>query len=292
MKIIPRIIALALLLGLPSRSTASPPADYYAGVDSTSATALRKSLHEIINDHQRIPYSTESLDTWFVLERADQDPDNPDNILDLYQNTSYPKYGGRNEFYNQEHCWPTSYGFPRYRIGNYPFTDCHAMFMCDLRYNTSRGNKPYSECGDGCQEKQTSSGGDGAASDSLYPGESNWTTGAHIKGAWETWLGRRGDVARALFYLDVRYEGGRHLVTDASEPDLILTDDKTLIARSDTGENEPVAYMGLLSILLKWHRQDPVDDMERRRNDVVFRFQGNRNPFIDHPEWVEIVFGR
>ena len=93
----------------------------------------------------------------------------------------------------------------------------------------------------------------------------------------------RGDVARALFYLDVRYAGGFHGVTGVAEPDLILTDNQSLIVTSG-GVNASVAYMGMLSALLEWHRQDPVDDVERHRNDTVASFQGNRNPFIDRPE--------
>ncbi len=115
----------------------------------------------------------------------------------------------------------------------------------------------------------------------VYPGNSNWRTGSGSNGTWETWIGRRGDVARAQFYADVRYEGGSHGVTRFDEPDLILTDDQALITVTDG----PVAYMGILSVLIEWHEQDPVDDVERDRNDVVFNFQGNRNPCIDHPEW-------
>ena len=90
--------------------------------------------------------------------------------------------------------------------------------------------------------------------------------------------------------MDVRYEGGSHGDTGADEPDLILTNDRELIANSNTGSNDSIAYMGILDTLLQWHRDDPVDQVERRRNDVAFDFQRNRNPFIDYPKWVYCVF--
>src|SRR5690606_28163476 len=69
--------------------------------------------------------------------------------------------------------------------------------------------------------------------------------------------------------------------TGQSEPDLELTDDRSKIVKTSSSP----AYMGLLSTLIDWHLSDPPDDAERARNDVVYSFQGNRNPFIDHPEW-------
>ncbi|HEY5776219.1 MAG TPA: endonuclease, partial [Xanthomonadales bacterium] len=104
------------------------------------------------------------------------------------------------------------------------------------------------------------------------------------------WAGRRGDVARALMYMDVRYEGGVHGVTGYPEPDLVLTDDRGLMDQSVTGQNEAVGYMGLLSVLLQWHKEDPVDDVEIRHHETVAAFQGNRNPFIDHPQWASCIF--
>jgi hypothetical protein len=70
---------------------------------------------------------------------------------------------------------------------------------------------------------------------------------------------------------------------------IFLTDDLRRI-RADGDFTQDPAYMGVLSVLLAWHRQDPVDAVERRRNEVVFAAQGNRNPFIDHPEWAGCVF--
>jgi hypothetical protein len=111
-----------------------------------------------------------------------------------------------------------------------------------------------------------------------------------VTGGWQTWGARKGDVARALFYLDVRYEGGTHGGTGASEPDLRLTDDLNLIASSATGSNVSIAYMGKLSTLLQWHLDDPVDTKEMARNNAVFAQQGNRNPFVDNPGWVQCLY--
>jgi len=74
---------------LPCGARSDPPPGYYDSVDTTSSEALRQTLHEVIDDHQRFPYSATSTDTWDILEAADEDPGNPDNILDVYKNASY-----------------------------------------------------------------------------------------------------------------------------------------------------------------------------------------------------------
>ncbi len=265
---------------------AAAPADYYNSVDATNAQTLRNSLHEIIDDHTKIPYTSSATDTWDVLEIADQDPSNAGNVIDVYKNASYAKVGGGNTNYNREHSWPKSYGFPTDRSSNLAYTDLHHLFIANSSYNSSRSNKPYAPCYESCSSKPTDNNNNrgGSAQDV------NLTTGSGSTGSWQTWPARRGDVARALLYLAVRYEGGMHGVTGNLEPDLILTDDRNLIEASKTGGNESVAYMGLRSTLLAWHHADPVDDFERRRNDAIFQYQGNRNPFIDHPEYVACVF--
>ena len=95
-------------------------------------------------------------------------------------------------------------------------------------------------------------------------------------------------MARAMFYMDIRYEGGSHGVSGAAEPDLRLTDNLSEVVM--TGTNASVAYMGKLSTLIQWHLADPVDAAEQLRNDVIETYQGNRNPFIDHPEWVVCLY--
>ena len=88
-----------------------------------------------------------------------------------------------------------------------------------------------------------------------------------------------------MFYMETRYEGGTHSISGCSEPDLRLTDNRSQIV-SNTSANQSIAYMGLLSTLLEWHIEDPVSAEEQMRNDVVFGYQGNRNPYVDHPEYV------
>ena len=288
---------MAFLLGLfsgGSSAGAAPPPDYYASVDTSSPSAFATTLHQAIDDHIRFPYTSSATDTWDILELAQQDPGNPAAILDVYRNESYPKQGGGNAFYQREHIWPKSFGIPDDGADNYAYTDAHMLRLADGSYNGARGNRPFGDCDASCVLRETVANDGQGGNNAPYPGDDNWYRSpggpGGLLGRWETWSGRRGDIARAMFYADIRYEGGQHGITGFPEPDLILTDDESLIAASHTGVNEAVAYMGLLTVLLAWHLEDPVDTFERDRNDVIHSFQGNRNPFVDHPEWVDLLY--
>jgi endonuclease I len=260
-------------------------ADYWAGVDASSPAALRTTVHAAIENHIAFPYSSTaagSIDTWDILNLAEQDPVDPGMILDKYKNARYTKITGGTGIYNREHSWPNSYGFPS--NGDVPYTDCHHLFATNTQYNSNRGSDPFGTCSSGCSENPTDLNYGYGGGSGTYPGNSNWSSPSTR--TYEVWNRRRGDLARAQLYMDVRYEGGTHAVNGQSEPQLILTDNLSLIAGTSSG----TAYMGRLSTLLQWHLADPVDDDERARNDVIESYQGNRNPFIDHPEWVECVF--
>ncbi|NOX86957.1 MAG: hypothetical protein GXO86_13510, partial [Chlorobi bacterium] len=96
---------------------------------------------------------------------------------------------------------------------------------------------------------------------------------------WEPRDEVKGDVARMIFYMATRYEG------DSTEPDLEIVD-----YVNTAPSNEPL--YGKLTTLLSWHALDPVDDWERNRNDIIYyNYQNNRNPFIDHPEYVNAIWG-
>ncbi len=268
---------------VPGAGVISPPwGPYYVMADASSGTSLRPSLHEIIHDHQFVPYTSTATDTWDILEAADEHPGDSAVILDIYRNAAYPKHGGGNMDYDREHVWPQSY-LPD-DADRYPHTDCHHLFLADFGYNASRGNLPFDVCGASCNERPTELNANQGGGTGVYPGNSNWRK----TGTWETWIKRRGDVARALFYMDVRYEGGTHGGTAHLEPDLILTDDPNLIVT--TAATDTVAYMGILSTLLVWHCEDPVSPQEIRHHETVYAHQGNRNPFVDHPEWAYCLF--
>lgn len=269
-----------------SFTTAADNGDYYAGVDASSAATLRATLHNLIDDHQWYPYTSSSqTDTWDILEAADEDPADPSRILDIYRNESMAKFGGGTGPYNREHTWPNSLGFPN-SSNSHAYTDTHMLMLSHVGYNADRGNKYFGHCNSGCSERATVPNGGQGGGSGTYPGNSNWFN----SNLWETWVGRRGDVARALMYMDVRYEGGTH-ANGWHEPDLILTNDPSLILTTNTASNGTGrAYMGLLDVILEWHEQDPPDGKERLRNEVVYSYQGNRNPFIDHPEWAACLF--
>ena len=261
---------------------------YYARVNTTRPDQLRCSLHHTIRGHTAYPYSGSGTSTWTILEIADEDPIDSDRILDAYRNRSYAKGRdragtGSGATYNREHTWPKSLGFPSASgdkgLPNAPHTDAHMLYLTDADHNSSRGNKPLASCSSAanCSERATESNHGTGGGTGLFPGNSNWSGPA----GFQVWSHRKGDIARAVLYMAIRYEGGVHPTTGQSEPDLELTDDASRIVSTSASP----AYMGLLSTLLEWHQADPPDARERERNEVVFSFQGNRNPFIDHPEW-------
>ena len=246
-----------VLIGLALNGDIQPADDhaaYYAPAQGLEGQALRAALHGIIRGHVRHTYS----EVWEILEEADQDPANANNIIAFYTRRSIPKAnrdqgGNTPDFWNREHLWAKSHGFPG--ESQHAFTDAHHLRAADKSVNGDRGNLDFDEGGLAHNE----CGACRFDADSWDPGPT-----------------RRGDVARALLYMDLRYDG-----SDSGTPDLELVDRTTSI-----GER----HLGHLCALLVWHEEDLVDDAERRRNDVIFRWQGNRNPFVDHPEWVQSIW--
>lgn len=257
-------IFLFYLFGSVLAASGAPAAGYYDEALGKTGAALRAALHEIINDHTPLPYSGGTNNTEPALKRLDEDPANTNNVLLLYAMRSEGKTNfGTTLGWNREHLWPNSFGLDDVRPS---YTDLFNLRAEDATVNSARGNKYY-------DLSETN------AASYRRPGHAEAPLTSTDSDSWEPPDVVKGDIARALFYMDVRYEGDR-----TNELDLSLRD----IA---TGINSSTNMMGRLSTLILWHEQDPVSEPERLRNDLIDQlYQHNRNPFVDHPEWVELIF--
>ncbi len=229
------------------------PSGYYDEVEGLTGNELKDGLHDIIRNHVEFSYN-DLRD--FILKNTDEDPNNSNNVILLYTGRSQSKssFGGDPNDWNREHVWAKSHG----GFGNSPpaGTDAHHIRPTDVSVNGTRGNLDFDMGGNVVPEAP----GCKVDGDSFEPRD-------EVK----------GDVARMIFYMAVRYEGG------GGEPDLEVVDEVN---------TSPDPEHGKLSQLLLWNAQDPPDDFEMNRNDVIYyQYQNNRNPFIDHPEYAEQVWG-
>jgi endonuclease I len=255
---------LLLLIGQPALD-ADPPPHYYDSAQGKSGADLRAALHTIIHNHHALPYSgSPHPNTADALGVLDQDPANTNDLIGIYSGYSIAgtNIGSASGTWNREHLWCQSYGTDSGPAS----TDLHHMRPEQANVNSARGNNYYDV------SNPTASG---------YKSYTNAAAGlvwSRTSTTWEPPDSRKGDIARALLYMAVRYTGDA-----ANEPLLTLTDATNLIASGS-------AYMGRYTTLLKWHFADPVSATERARNDGVYSYQGNRNPFVDRPEWVAAAF--
>lgn len=238
--------------------TSTIPANYYAGTSNLNGEALKTALHNIVDEHVEFPYTAKSTDVWDILKLTDRDPSDSTKVVLLYttrtRNAAKEYDHGRG--WTREHVWAKSHG--NFGISKGAGTDVHHLRPADASVNSSRNNKDFDTGGTEYI--------DGTFPSSNFGDEDSWEPRDQVK----------GDVARAIFYMAVRYEG------DNGELDLEIEENVNTFPR-------PIH--GRLSTLLVWHEIDPVDNWERRRNDIIYtRFQKNRNPFIDHPEFVDRVW--
>jgi len=249
------------------------PQGYYDQANNLSSDELKEALHQIISNHVIFPYTSNSTDTWDILQESDQDPNENNNMILVYTGRSqekgyrdgsgnYSQYengnGTQSNSWNREHIWPKSHGFPDEDDNAY--TDVHNLKPCDRSVNSSRGTKDFDFGGNQHSE----------ASDCLTDSDS-WEPPDYVK----------GDIARILFYMVVRYDPGVDHENN--------TFDLELVDYTTPNNTEPI--LGKLSSLLDLHLSDPVDDFEINRNQIIFGFQENRNPFIDHPNLVNYLWG-
>jgi len=242
--------------------TSTQPNGYYNSLDGLADTALRQALQDIIANPATVRAQTYA-DVIDILKEADQNPAHSNQVWLVYTEQGRAKLdlqtsGGSNTGkWNREHTYPRSRGgfesidlddiadgkdifwtteADSLRHGN---SDAHALRAADGPENSSRGNQNY--------------------------GTNEYDGPLDNSGSF------KGDVARSVLYMAVRYNG--------------------LAVVNGYPSADPDGFLGDLATLLDWHRNDPPDDFEMNRNNVIYTWQFNRNPFIDQSDLVEYIWG-
>ncbi|MDE6098122.1 MAG: endonuclease [Muribaculaceae bacterium] len=243
---------------------ASEPADYYSSCENKGGRNLLSALQQKIGPHTTVSYDA-LLD---LYKTSDVYPDG--KIWDMYS-TKHWSTGSKcgsyklvGDCYNREHSMPKSW----FNDAKPMYSDAFHLYPTDGKVNGQRSNHPYGECANGT--RLPSNGGVqalGKLGNCTFPGYSGTV--------FEPDDQYKGDFARSYFYMAAAYN------------DRIASWSSPMLA----GNSYPVFTSWSVDLLLKWHRQDPVSEKERDRQEAVYARQRNRNPFIDHPEMVEYIWG-
>ncbi|GMI41761.1 hypothetical protein TrCOL_g9120 [Triparma columacea] len=251
--------------------------EYYKGIDmSAKDDELKQSLQKLISQRTTVSYDK----AWDAFDVIDQYlPVAPGRsacpsgtIADIYSTTcwtSQKELGGEcgtykkeGDCFNREHSWPKSWwgGFSK---GAGAQSDLFELYPSDGYVNGLRGNLPFGNVKAGT-ERYTSTNG-------CVIGECSDDTGDYTGECFEVADYMKGDLSRTYFYLSTMFDGVWECCDEPAVSEAKIKSWEEVILRS-------------------WHAKDPVDSMELKRNDIIFeQFQHNRNPFIDHPEWVDQI---
>lgn len=244
---------------------AAEPADYYKSCEGKTGEALLDALHAVVGPHTTVSYDG----LWNVYKDSDVDANG--KLWDMYSTKRWSttsercgNYKNVGDCINREHSFPKSW----FGKGSPMVSDAFHVYPTDGKVNGQRSNYPYGECANGTT--LSSSNGVkalGKLGTSTFPGYSGQV--------FEPDDEYKGDFARSYFYMAAAYK------------DRIARWNSDMLA----GNDYPAYKTWAVNLLLKWHRQDVVSTKETDRNDGVYRHQHNRNPFIDHPELVEYIWG-
>ena len=247
--------------------SASEPSGYYSSCEGKTGKALLQQLQTVIGNHTVVGYDN----LYEVYDDSDRHPDG--TIWDMYSTKNWGtnfgsvkcgNYSVVGDCINKEHSLPKSWFNNRSPMKS----DAFHIYPTDGKVNGQRSNHPYGECANG---SYLPSRGNirplGRLGSSTFPGYSGTV--------FEPDDQYKGDFARSYFYMAARYNSN---ISTWSSPML-------------AGNNYPCFSSWAINLLLKWHRQDPVSEKETVRNDAVYGHQHNRNPFIDHPELAEYIWG-
>ena len=250
-------IVLILLALLAITAQAQAPAGYYNNANGLTGTPLKTALHNIIKGHTVVSYAG------LLNAFAYTDCDANQKIIDIYSNYHWElddnctgNYHKEGDCWNREHTWPQSW----FNEKAGPKSDLFHVYPTDGYVNNRRSNYPYGEVGN-----PTYTSGNGSK---LGP----CTVSGYSGTVFEPIDEYKGDIARGFFYMSVRYYGED---SDWSSSDM-----------TNKSEIRPWA----LAMLLDWSDNDPVSAKEMARNNAVYGYQGNRNPFIDNPEYAHMIW--
>ncbi len=268
---IKRLLPLSLILLFFLDGYAQIPAGYYSSATGSGYT-LKTQLHNIIDNHAVRTYTQ----LWYHYDDTDLDIDgyiwdmyseNPSG-LDPYNFTwsinQCGTYVGESDCYNREHSFPKSWWGGSTAVVQY--TDIHHVVPTDGYVNLQRGNLSYGEISSPTWISSNGTKKGPARSGLGYTGT-----------VFEPLDEYKGDFARIYFYMATRYED-----IIATWPGSAMLD----------GSGDHVFTDWALEMLLEWHANDPVSQKEIDRNNTIYyQVQGNRNPFIDHPEYAQVIWG-
>ncbi len=251
----------ALLSSLALPAMADEPDGYYEQAYGKSGYALKTALHQIIRDHASLSYDA----LWDAFRTTDVREDG--YVWDMYSDCDFRfgsnqcgNYKQEGDCYNREHSFPKSWFDDAYPM----YTDLFHLYPTDGYVNGRRSNNPFGEVDEPTYTSQ--------AGCRLGPNATPGYSGTVFEPLDEY----KGDFARTYFYMATCYE------------DRIADWGSCPICNGTSGQS---FNDWAVDLLLKWNEQDPVSDKERARNDAVYVYQENRNPFIDYPELVEKIWG-
>ena len=257
-------IFLFIALSLAVFATAQP-ANYYNSANGLSGNQLKVALHNIIKGHTSISYaqlwnafwSTDNKGNGVVWDMYSDNPNGTPPYIYYLGNDQCGNYNSEGDCYNREHSWPSSW----FNDQSTPRTDLHHIFPTDGFVNNKRANFPFGEVRSASWTSQNGSKL-GACKTPGYSGT-----------VFEPIDEYKGDFARALMYMSVRYHG-----EDSGWGSSDMT---------EKSEIKPWA----INMLMRWNEQDPVSEKEKLRNEAIFDdYQHNRNPFVDHPEYARMIW--
>ncbi|WP_179345594.1 endonuclease [Winogradskyella ursingii] len=249
--------------------TSSQPNNYYDSLDGLSDADLRNALQNIVADPNIVRAHTYT-DVIDILTNADENPENNSEVWLVYLEK------GRSKLDRQtgsvlEGKWSREHTFPQDRAGYFGIEEDQIGDGIDVFWDTEADSLRHGfsdahalRVVDARENSSRNKKHYGPPSLGGYAGPIDDTTmELDTEGSFY------GDVARSVLYLEIRYNG------------LQIVD----------GYPEVDGQLGDLATLLDWHRNDPPDDFEMNRNNVIYEWQRNRNPFIDQPLLVEYIWG-